>query len=585
MNKKLYFRQLIRQYKPFLLLSFFLSMAEPMILLTQKQALLEEAKARLSMGNMDLFNPIHTLTYLTVISCVLAVIIPFIVFHFLYKKADLDNYYSMPVKRESLFRAHFWFGWGVLVALPLLLSVLFRYGILYSYLHALLPNGLGFTAVFVRILILILGSLVLYLFTCLSVFCTTNLFNGLIYAGAIHTFFPFLTFLIEQVSKSRVGYLSPMESAGLKAYELINFISGYASYLNDKDGGLVLPVIIFWFFLAIPLFFLVQKLFADRRAERVNASFMYRRFYPAVIGIYGVTFLTQLLTSALITKIHQIEGVYSTYNHYGMATEILQIFLTGLILYFIVQLVRYHGKPPLVKKLGVYLVLFALSFAFASGLTGPVRRHISLKQPVPSKVKWVMVRNVSSDTSQFLYYLDHPDEYDPANFEGNAEMKEIYKLRPDDPDPRPKSIDQYILPEKHLGAPVPSTEVGQTIRYEEALFSEEEVKKTIMDLEKETIQNIMNGKAKEFLVEIPCQPGDVRSYDGPFIEMDASKREDGKCYTSRQIIIQLIYLDKDKKVLMEKELPVFKADRQKVRQLMNDKLFDTKGVLVKAGDR
>ena len=35
MNKKLYFRQLIRQYKPFLLLSFFLSMAEPMILLTQ----------------------------------------------------------------------------------------------------------------------------------------------------------------------------------------------------------------------------------------------------------------------------------------------------------------------------------------------------------------------------------------------------------------------------------------------------------------------------------------------------------------------------------------------------------------------
>ena len=268
-----------------------------------------------------------------------------------------------------------------------------------------------------------------------------------------------------------------------------------------------------------------------------------------------------------------------------MATEILQIFLTGLILYFIVQLVRYHGKPPLVKKLGVYLVLFALSFAFASGLTGPVRRHISLKQPVPSKVKWVMVRNVSSDTSQFLYYLDHPDEYDPANFKDNVEMKEIYKLRPDDPDPRPKSIDQYILPEKHLGAPVPSTEVGQTIRYEEALFSEEEVKKTIMDLEKETIQNIMNGKAKEFLVEIPCQPGDVRSYDGPFIEMDASKREDGKCYTSRQIIIQLIYLDKDKKVLMEKELPVFKADRQKVRQLMNDKLFDTKGVLVKAGDR
>lgn len=590
MNKKLYLRQLIRQYKPFIILSFFLTLAEPLVLLTQKQSILNQAQALISRGGTDLFQIYHSLYYLAAIACFLAVLIPFIVFNFLYKKADLDNYYSMPVKRKDLFQAHFWFGWSLLIALPLLIAALCRYGILYSYLHPYVRALSGGPTFLLRILILVLGSLVLYLLTLLALFCTTNIFNGLIYTGAVHSFFPFLAFLIETISKSRVGFLYGAETESLRFYDFISFIGSYMTYLTS-NGAYTLPVILFWFVLGVPFFFLIQKLFEERRAERVNGAYMFRKFYPAVIGIYGTTFLTKLLTDAFMAKINSVESVHDyAFDQTSMTTSILQIFLLGLIVYFIVQLVRYHGKPPVLQKLGIYLILFALSTSFAFGLTGPVRRKLSLSQPALSKVKWVKIRNIVEEESSFLYYLEHPEEYEPENFKYDYLMKDVYKLGPNDKDPRPKPMKKYTLPSRHPGAPVPSDEVGQTHTYEEALYSAEDAKKIIMDLHKETVEKILKGEKKEFLIEVPCPPDEKddynvpRSYNGAAIR-DYSPRGDGKCYSSRWPSVQFIYLDKDKKVLMERELPIFKADRQKVQQLLNEKLFYTDGVLVKAGDR
>lgn len=574
MNKKLYFRQLRLQFRPFLLMSLVLCLAEPIVLLTQRNSVIERAQSLLSNGNLNFYNLVHAQYFLFVAALFLSIMIPFVVFHFLYKKSDLDNYYSMPVKRKVIFRAHFFFGWTMLVAMPLLLSALVRYLINYLFLGDLLAGHFAFSVFFLNLLALVLGSFILYLFTCIAIFCTTNLFNGLIYTAAIHSILPFLALLVRSVQNSKVGYLPPQGAGSLGFTDFLNFIGSFFLFLTNGKGRQLFWVILFWAVISIPVFFLAQKLFSVRKAERVNGSYMFKAFYPSFIGIFGVTFLTQLLTSTFLVKLSSVEEALPS-NTQNVFSSCLEIFIGGLIIYMIVQLARYHGKPPVLKKIGSYVLLFAISIGLSALLAGPIRTRMSLNVPSMKKVDHILLRNVVNDSSTYLYFIENPEDYDWKKVKGNKILENAYKLGPDDKDPRPESKDKYVLPTLHKNAAVPSTALGESKHYEEVTYKADTTKELIQELQKETVKRVMNGDAKEFLIEVESV-----AYSDTFYSAEGEDR----FYTRHCPLIQIIYYDKEDKIIGQRELPIFKSDRQKAQKLFNGKFFYDNGILVKKGD-
>lgn len=67
----------------------------------------------------------------TVIACVLATIIPFVEFSFKMKKVNIDQYYSLPIKRDKLYLTTFIFGY-LEVIIPVSLSYLVSFLSIYS---------------------------------------------------------------------------------------------------------------------------------------------------------------------------------------------------------------------------------------------------------------------------------------------------------------------------------------------------------------------------------------------------------------------------------------------------------------------
>ncbi len=375
-----YLMHLLRQYRAFVLLyALALFAAHPLLVYFNKR---QEA-AYLDMYTSVQYMPQMTLAPLSLVVIALGIVTPFIVFGFVYNKATMDTYFSMPIKRVNLFLKHFFFGW-LMIVIPMLLSLLLGF-ILYQVMSVpalLAVHPYTFLTLVTQAGLLLAGSLMTMMPSMLAILCTTNLFNGIIYAGVLNIF-PYLIKAVWNLFATNfIGYTalswndSTAELAWLEFHKLyFSAFGGINSVENKVD-------ILLWFVFALALLFLSAKLFATHRVERTNSAYMIKGFYPVIITGFG--FLA--LVGALAVN-HETSRYHS-----GIFTDqtFIFVFVIGFITYFVIQIIRRLGMPKILPTILCYVAIFtcaSLTSWFLSGWVRDNRGRVLLSADQVAKVR------------------------------------------------------------------------------------------------------------------------------------------------------------------------------------------------------
>ncbi|MDY4196004.1 MAG: hypothetical protein SOX70_02020, partial [Peptoniphilaceae bacterium] len=181
-----YVRHLIRQHRALIVLLFvaMLSAYPIMLFLTRESIFAQWRFEYLAIYLTQLMSGLPLLGQIGSIA------VPFVIFQYLYKKADLDSYYALPITKEKLYRIHFFFGLGMLIV-PMLFSHIVGYLELQNLTSQYAPGMMkdySFSLWLQQAAGMSVGLIIPYVLTTISILCTTNLFNGLIYTGVLHLF-------------------------------------------------------------------------------------------------------------------------------------------------------------------------------------------------------------------------------------------------------------------------------------------------------------------------------------------------------------------------------------------------------------
>ncbi|NLC40662.1 MAG: hypothetical protein GX763_07075, partial [Clostridiaceae bacterium] len=288
---------------------------------------------------------------------------------------------ALPFEREKLFLVHFSFGWLIQV-IPALVSNFLAFLIANSITPAEMMKDTGpysFSKFLVWSGILVLGSLMLQLPSMLAILCTTNLFNGFVYALVLHL----VPITMQGVwTSSATDYFGYTPSQGFGDSVLINleFHSIYTLSSSMGSEGKYWPALVVWFFIALALLALSIRLFKKHKVERTNTSYMVKGFYPTVIAIYG-TLLLLLMLNTSFSELFQYSEMPFFLN-----SIFISIFLFGFVVLFIVEIIRFHGLPKIGRTILFYLAIFAVALGLSLLLNISVENKLMKTMPPREKV-------------------------------------------------------------------------------------------------------------------------------------------------------------------------------------------------------
>lgn len=293
---------------------------------------------------------------LAIITVILMMVTPFVVFKYLYNKNSMDKYFSLPIERGSLFLKQITFGY-LLTLIPAVIS----YVLVLILKLSFIPNmQINFNDVVLRILVLLMGFLISYVVTVIAILCTTTLANGILY-----------TLVLQSIPNLIIGIYLSFKNSIYGATSEKRFIDDAilnwdyktlsVDALTSSDFSTNFIKVVIWFILALILTVLAVYIYRNHKVERIASNYMVKGFYPTVISIYGIFGLT-ISISALIREA-QRTGV--TYALKTTIKPLLVLFFLALVVYAIVQMIRLHGRPKFFRTLVSYILIFAVSLGLA----------------------------------------------------------------------------------------------------------------------------------------------------------------------------------------------------------------------------
>ncbi len=367
---------------------------------------------------MSIYDPPFTLSFAVLAT---AVVTPYIIFSYLYKKSDMDTYFALPIKKPKLFLIQTFFAWLIQIV-PVLIVNCLGYGISLiasqaSPLFRMGLNGGEGHALLFSSLVFIMGSFFLMLPSILSILCTTSLFNGIIYGGVFNAFPSILFFLGRSYQENFPGFTSrvtqPLKEdligAGtvslLKQESPVLFQANFLRAITSLWGGdylfgiytaqagamTIFMWVLFTFILSLPLLALASYLYKIRQAERIQSAYIFRYFYPVVIYSFGVVLLMFFLRSFIDMR-------------YDWYVEALMVFLVGFALFYVIQIIRYYGWPKFFSNLGIYIIVFLLAFGLNFVLSKTQPRILTYQVPKLSQISKAQIV-----TAKYIDYSQEPD--------------------------------------------------------------------------------------------------------------------------------------------------------------------------------
>ncbi len=419
MKTKGYLRHLLKQHRAIVFLYFAVSIiAYPVSLLLQSYS-------RESWWTLD-YSP----TSLAVIMVILGAVTPFIVFSFIYDKTKMDTYFSLPIKREELFLIHFAFNWLIQIV-PVLISNFLAFLVINLLTPASLLADMGpysFTKFLIWSGILVLGSVILQLPSMLAILCTTNLFNGFVYALVLHLVPITMQGAWNSFATDYFGYTPTQGFADSSLVEL-EFHSIYVLSSSQESRGEYWLALVIWFVVGLALLALCSRLFKTHKVERTNTSYMVKGFYPTVIAIYGTLLLLILLNSSFDEIFLYAQRPFFLHNLF------ISFFLVGFVVLFIVEIIRFHGLPKIGRTILFYLIIFAVALGLSYFLNTTVETNLAKAMPDREKVE--MIELTSADyqyyepeetKSIFVYPFGYVTNYSQKTVEDEAAIDEIMKI-------------------------------------------------------------------------------------------------------------------------------------------------------------
>lgn len=564
MNKRRYFKNMRKQYKAFILLAFILSLAKPLLTLINSPIGLNGADSSIFRTDMakSFLTELYAPAYFGGLLMVFAFIAPFIVFSYLYDKPSLDNYFSMPTRRKDLFLSQYFFALVMMVVLPVLLGYLCESLVTLGLVNQLAPHlTYSIPKLVIMGVLIVIGGFILTIPSVISILCTTTLFNGIIYAFVFRAFLPLLAGFLAKVQGNSLGRIFEPEVTENPIFKIsyqtihMNIFSG----INQIEE-LWVPILV-WLAISLVLFYFARKLYEKRKVDRVKTRFVFKGFYPATIFIFGCLVLTMALYfSIFFGKVYEPDFLIN------QSSALLFIFIVGFVVFLVVELIRFQGRPPILKGLGFYLLIFVLSGSLAYGLAGPWREANSLATPSSNRIASVKLYNPVNENSEYMMIVDQgldvfeikdSDEESMNEFLSPCTLEALNSGKKDDQgEPVLKNRNQLDHPPKHgdkkpltahLGPETEShyyqvTEVKNPEDIQAVLAFQKDWVSTWLDLEKKESQHIQTqGMVTSPITGMNLPPA---RFEGP-----AQVEGPGEMGCNRSVVLSIEYLDKKGKTL------------------------------------
>lgn len=244
----------------------------------------------------------------TVIAAVLATIIPFVEFSFKMRKVNIDQYYSLPIKREKLYLATYIFGF-IEVMIPTFVSYLASY--ISVFTKESMFENIYFLPYF---LILILITLIVY--TIITFVYTRNntfydgLINVVLIIFALCIFVGAINSIFEAVNKHNINNLY-LDASWYILYSPHTYLSsmfsellckGYLTYYANKSGIILISLSIFAI-AGISSFALFIKLIKQDKAENCSQISTSYISYKVMIPLYVISAMLLLRSTSIFVLI------------------------------------------------------------------------------------------------------------------------------------------------------------------------------------------------------------------------------------------------------------------------------------------
>lgn len=430
-----YVRHLIRQHRALIVLLFvaMLSAYPIMLFLTRESIFAQWRFEYLAIYLTQLMSGLPLLGQIGSIA------VPFVIFQYLYKKADLDSYYALPITKEKLYRIHFFFGLGMLIV-PMLFSHIVGYLELQNLTSQYAPGMMkdySFSLWLQQAAGMSVGLIIPYVLTTISILCTTNLFNGLIYTGVLHLF-PALAWTVwSMFANSSFGGGSTRVQYD-PASQYATWVEPHEVYTGMAVKGFSFwRYAVFWVVLAVLLFFASLYFIRKRKVERVNSQRMFSWFYPLCIYGFGGLLLILLLGMSILTGGTGSNGIISIFHEQNGLSVFLFPFIVGLILFFIIQIIREHGVSSIFKTFAKYLLLFVICSGIVLFLKSEVTDRYSHEIVDAAKVDTVeiLIPELHSEQDRFdlmhgtvFYQGEEKTSNIPSKFQAFSEQKKPFEL-------------------------------------------------------------------------------------------------------------------------------------------------------------
>lgn len=419
MKSKGYLQHLLKQYRAIVILYFAIS------IIVYPVSLLLQSLSREDWWGFD-YSPIS----LAVMMVVLGAVTPFIVFSFIYDKTKMDTYFALPLARERLFLIHFFFSWLIQI-IPALVSNCLAFLITNSITPAEMLKYAGpysFSKFLVWSGILVLGSLILQLPSMLAILCTTNLFNGFVYALVLHLVPITIQGVWTSSATDYFGY-TPSQSFGDFSLTNLEFHSIYVMSSSQDTAGKYLPALAVWFLIALALLALSSRLFKGHKVERTNTAYMVKGFYPAVIAIYGTLLMLLMLNNSFNEIFLYSERPFFLNNVF------ISIFLFGFVVLFIVEIIRYHGLPKIGRTILFYLAIFAVALGLSFFLNTTVQNRLMKAMPPRDKVAKIELTSADYQYNDehrqkeiFVYPFGYVTNYSQVTVEAEEDIDKVMHI-------------------------------------------------------------------------------------------------------------------------------------------------------------
>lgn len=314
---KKYCQYFIRSNLKFIVMeTILLFIAMPFAILNTKELDIEYTFGR---GNLIRVFGINT----TFCAIVLAILIPMVVYRFLYKRKSCDLYFSLPIKRKQLFSLQYCLGF-LMAIIPFTLNFILALIVFYMKNTVTIENSIFPYFILVYIIIFTLYSLIsLVLVKCNNMLDAVLVSIGIVIVPIILfiTAQLFLTLQMDNIFVTQSGSFNEIFDISLMFTYItpiiciFYYVSEYLLTVQSHSISMIIIPMLYWFMVGSVFLYASRKAFLERKeedSEQRTKSFL---TYPInlVLGIIALTlgtFRSDVMSSDMIVSIVIIFVIY-----------------------------------------------------------------------------------------------------------------------------------------------------------------------------------------------------------------------------------------------------------------------------------